>query len=247
MIGFDPKTRQPTDPRRPKPMSPLHRTITLTTLLHGALAMPNPQNTALPQTLFEMVGAVQPEPSWKNSVLIIIDAQKEYETGRLVLPGVKSATRVIGRLLSDARTLGVPVIHVLHEGENGLFDPSEEGFKSIEALKPLKDEIVIRKSLPDSFAGTELQKILSRVANGKKLVITGFMTHMCITATAVSALNLGYESFVIQDGVATRDLKGADGKVISDQDMNESALAALRDRIAWVISSSKLSGMSGNN
>lgn len=195
-----------------------------------------------PRTLFEMVGVKQPKVSWTDSVLVIIDAQKEYETGVLALPTIRPTVSVISRLLEKARILNVPIIHVVHEGQKGLFDPADEGFKSIAELEPQEGETVIRKHLPNAFAGTDLHKILGQVGKDKKLLITGFMTHMCIAATAMAALDLGYETFVVSDAVATRALKGENGKIISAKDANQASLAALKDRISWIVKSRELLG-----
>lgn len=198
------------------------------------------QRPSNPKTLFEIANAVQPEFTWSNSVLIIIDAQREYENGVLPLPKIQQTVDVIKKLLLEARKRGTPVIHVVHEGAKGLFDPESEGFKIIEKLTPEKGEIVLRKQLPNAFANTKLKTILSSLGINKNLILVGYMTHMCITATAMAAVDLGYQSFVVRDAVATRALTGADGQIISDSQVNDSALAALKDRISWIVESKKL-------
>lgn len=213
--------------------------LNLALVLTGVNAMATERKDA-PKTLFEMVGAVQPAPSWKDSVLIIVDAQKEYETGALALPSIRPTVKVIESLLLQARKNSVPVIHVVHEGGPGLFDPASEEFQIIDELTPLKGELVIRKQLPDSFAGTDLQKKINALGKNRKPIIVGFMTHMCVSATAMTALNLGYETTVVSDAVATRDLRAVNGKTISAAQVNESSLAALKDRISWIVSSKEL-------
>lgn len=200
----------------------------------------NPIPNTSPQTLFQMVGVPQPTFDWANATLVIIDAQQEYETGRLTLPDLPPTVATIERILTAARRRGAPVVHVLHQGGPGLFDPQAEGSRSIEALRPLEGERIIRKHLPDAFAGTELHGLLKQLGSERKLILVGFMTHMCITATALSALNLGYENFVVEDAVATRALRAANGKTISAADVNAAALAGLKDRVSWVIPSDEL-------
>ncbi|HQQ63883.1 MAG TPA: isochorismatase family cysteine hydrolase [Pseudomonadales bacterium] len=82
-------------------------------------------------------------------------------------------------------------------------------------LMPLDNEPVIIKSACSSFEGTALEKILRR--NGiETLVITGIFTNMCVTGTARSAFDKGFDSLVISD--ACGDIT---------QELHESALAGL--------------------
>ena len=73
-------------------------------------------------------------------------------------------------------------------------------------------------------------------ADGKKtLVIAGFMTHMCVSATIRSALDHGYHVTVASDAVATRDLPDPlGGPDLSAEQINRAALAELADRFAAV-------------
>lgn len=197
------------------------------------------------KTLFELSHALRPEITLDQSILVIIDAQQEYETGKLPIVGFNQAVESIERLLKQARKLDIPIVHVLHEGSSGgLFDPQTFAFKSIDGLWPLPDETVVLKRLPDAFAGTTLNHAIEKFGNHRTLLLCGFMTHMCITATASSALDLGLQSAVVKDAVATRDLRGPDGEVISARLVNQVSLAALQDRLSWLIDSRELLGTS---
>ena len=194
-----------------------------------------------PKTLLELSNVPRPEIRLETSVLVIIDAQQEYETGRLPLVGLKEAVHSIRTLLTQARESGVPIIHVLHEGsEGGSFDPRTSAFKSIAGLEPLASESVVFKHLPNSFAGTNLTSELEKIDGNRTLLLVGFMTHMCITATASSALDLGFQIGVVKDAVATRDLRGPDGETIPARQVNQRSLAALQDRFAWLVASKEV-------
>jgi len=95
---------------------------------------------------------------------------------------------------------------------------------------------VVEKPLPNAFAKTDLEAKLQ--ATGRKtLIIAGFMTHMCVSATTRSALDHGYTVTVAADAAATRALPdplgGAD--LPADQ-IHRTALAELADRFATVAS-----------
>jgi nicotinamidase-related amidase len=187
------------------------------------------------KTLLQMAG-VNPVPANLGAAaLVIVDAQNEYVTGNLPLDGVNAALDTIAALLKAARNAGAPVIHVVQRGRpGGLFDPDTDAFRIAPQAAALPGETIVEKGLPNSFAKTNLQAVLA--ATGRKsLMIAGFMTHMCVSATARSALDHGYSTTVIADAVATRSLPdplgGAD---IPAAQLHRAALAELADRFATV-------------
>ncbi|WP_274540014.1 MULTISPECIES: isochorismatase family protein [Xenorhabdus] len=104
-------------------------------------------------------------------------------------------------------------------------------------LEANKEEKIITKSLPSSFYNTELSDLLS-LASRKQLILAGFMSHMCVTATAIKALELGYENFVCADACASRDLKYIDGSLVDADSVHKAAMAALNDRYATLVNCS---------
>ena len=89
------------------------------------------------------------------------------------------------------------------------------------------------KGLPNAFAGTTLQAEVERLGR-KQLILAGFQTHMCVSATARAALDLGYRATVVASASATRDLPGIAGGVVPAQVVHDAELAALADRFAIV-------------
>ncbi|TAN10553.1 MAG: cysteine hydrolase [Rhizobiaceae bacterium] len=191
------------------------------------------------KTLFQMAGADLTPPKLSDAVLIVIDAQNEYVDGKLPLPGVKPALGNIARLLAKARADGGRIIHVQHRGgSGGAFDPANRGFAIADEAAPLAGETVVEKQLPNAFANTTLNDTL--VSMGvKRLVLAGFMTHMCISSTARAALDLGYQTTVAADACATRDLPAAGGD-ISAAELHRAELAALADRFSIVCNTERL-------
>jgi len=64
---------------------------------------------------------------------------------------------------------------------------------------------VVKKTLPNAFAGTDLAERIAAAGRGK-LVVIGFMTHMCVDATTRSALDHGLATTVVAAACASRDL-----------------------------------------
>lgn len=69
----------------------------------------------------------------------------------------------------------------------------------------------------------------------EELVVVGFMTHMCVSATVRAAKDLGYRSTVVAAACATRDLPGIDGAVVDAASLHRMELAALADLFACVV------------
>jgi len=186
-------------------------------------------------TMLQMAGAAPTPATTADGVLLIIDAQREYTDGLLPLPGVDEAVEALAALLERARKAGTPVVHVRHQSKGKAFNPSSTGYEIVAPLTPRAGETIVDKGLPNAFAGTDLAKHLA--ASGRKnLIVGGFMTHMCVSATVRAATDLGFMSTVAADTVATRDLPDATGgATIGADTINRITLAALSDRFAWVV------------
>lgn len=193
--------------------------------------------TTQPQTLLEIAGVKHAPVDLSRAAVLLIDAQREYDTGLLPLYGLDKAIEGAGRLLEAARGAGVPVIHIFHHGKPGssAFDPQRAFVLPIAGLDPIEGEATIIKSLPNSFAKTELQSILATL-NVTDLIIAGFMTHMCVSSTTRVALDIGFRCTVVADATATRDLPAATGtQIIPAHQVQAAALAALADRFAQIV------------
>ncbi|WP_207479974.1 cysteine hydrolase family protein [Arenibaculum pallidiluteum] len=193
-----------------------------------------------PQTLLEIAGASPRPAGLAEAVLVIVDAQVEYVSGRLPLAGIEAAVAETARLLSAARAAGTPVIHIVQHTAPGrpIFDPETRFAQIVPELTPVAGEEVIVKRLPNSFAGTPLAERLAAIAAAtgrKSMLLAGFMTHMCVSATARAALDLGIPVTVVAGATATRDLPSPLGGVIPAQTVHETALAELADRFATVV------------
>lgn len=182
-------------------------------------------------TLFELTGSTHPAADWNQAVLVIIDAQNEYRMGDMKLPGVEPAAVEIKKLLDKARAGNTPVIHVRHIGVSGyLFDPDGERGRIFDELTPLANEAVVDKPLPNSFAGSRLQDEI-RASGRQQLIVCGYMTHMCVSATVRAAKDLGYQTTVVGAACASRPLPDAE-----DADLlHRQELAALADFFAVVV------------
>jgi nicotinamidase-related amidase len=186
-------------------------------------------------TMLQMAGATPSPATMADGILLIIDAQREYTDGLMPLTGVQPAIEALAGLLEKARKAGAPIVHVRHQSKGKAFNPASSGYEIVAPLAPRPGETIVDKGLPNAFAGTDLAEQLAACGR-KNLIVGGFMTHMCVSATVRSATDNGYMSTIAADTVATRDLPDATGgPTISADAINRITLAALSDRFAWIV------------
>lgn len=187
-----------------------------------------------PTTLRDLAGLPATPPPLADSALVMIDCQNTYTRGVMELDGVAGALDQAAELLQRARSAGIPVIHVQHDdGEGGLYDVRAEIGQIAEQVAPEGDEPVIVKGFPNSFVQTELDDRLKDIG-AQNLVLTGFMTHMCVNSTARGAFNLGYAPTVVAGATATRALPGPTG-VVPSEALQAASLAAIADLFGIVV------------
>jgi len=192
-------------------------------------------------TLLDIAGVVRRPPSFRDSILLIIDHQLEYRVGGLVLAGIEDAIRENQRLLAMARAAAAPVIHIVTYGGPGspIFARPGPFSAIIPELAPLAGEAVIEKDFPSSFAGTTLAEAITQTGR-RSLIVTGFMTHMCVSTTVRAALDHGLECTVVSAATATRDLPDPlGGGTVPAATVQRAALTELADRFALVVANSE--------
>ena len=68
----------------------------------------------------------------------------------------------------------------------------------------------------------------------KNLIVVGFMTHMCVSATTRAGMDRGFNLTVVDGACATRDLPDGKGGQISADLIHRANLAALADLVATI-------------
>ncbi|MFD1413932.1 cysteine hydrolase family protein [Oceanobacillus jeddahense] len=172
-----------------------------------------------------------------STALIIVDIQNDYfSNGRMELVNPDKAATNAAKILEWFRTYHKDnIFHVQHIASDpalGFFLPDTEGVKINEVVQPLENENIITKHFPNSFLKTELERKLKE-KEITKVVIAGMMTHMCIDATVRAAVDLGYDTTLIEDACATLDLS-YEGKVTTADQVHNAFISALESMYAKV-------------
>ena len=196
--------------------------------------------TGQPITFRQMSGMATDPPPLSDAIVVVIDAQREYTDGLLPLDGVGPALDNIERILTAARAAGSTVIHVAHQGDGDGSFADGAGGRIVDQVAPVGAEPVVHKSYPNAFNGTDLRELITE-AGDRRVVFVGFMTHMCISASARAALDLGLDATVIADACATRPLPSATSKAaVPAAVVHEVALTELGDLFALVTTTDRL-------
>ncbi|MGF1873535.1 cysteine hydrolase family protein [Photobacterium indicum] len=188
-------------------------------------------------TLRKIAGLSDNRLDWNNAVLLYVDFQNEYISGKLSLgEGGYLALEKAERLLEIARNKSVPVFHVLHKASSAspVFNCDSEMSCVIPMVAPTDSEQIVNKTLPNSFFNTDLEELL-QLTGRKQVLIAGFMSHMCVTATTIKAVELGYEVIVCEDACATRSLPDQNNVELDGKVVHQVSMAALADRYATVL------------
>lgn len=163
--------------------------------------------------------------------ILMIDVQREYfaEGGPLRIPDGPVVLARLRQLVESARQAHVPIIHVRHEEAPGapVFAAGGPLVETMPDVAPMGLEPVVVKHSPGSFTDTELADALEQFGV-RRVVIAGFMTHMCCDTTARQASERGLDVIFLTDGTASRDLT-VGGRVVPYPDVQAVTLAAQAD------------------
>lgn len=139
-----------------------------------------------------------------HTALIIIDVQRALCTGDEQVFGIGAIIDRINSLSRRARAVDAPVVFVQHEEDEGAFRSGTEGWKLADGLVTAPGDLRVRKTTPNSFHRTELQKLL-REREVERMAICGLQTEYCVDTTIRQALSLGYRVVLASDAHSTVD------------------------------------------
>lgn len=125
------------------------------------------------------------------------------------------------KLLAAAREKGVAVIHCpfVYDADwcestravglldtlkrNAVFQPNTWGAAIIEEMEPLPNETILSgKRGLSAYTNTELAHVM-RLGNYRNLLVCGFLTNVCVQATAFSAYDRGHNTRIVFDACAS--------------------------------------------
>jgi nicotinamidase-related amidase len=183
--------------------------------------------TPLPASLTVEVTTPQPEPvvlDPARTAVVVVDMQnnfciKSYRQGDTrraanVIPGVR-------RLITDARSAGVPVIYVqslrqLESPEHTVFGcplhllVGSWDVEIVEEIAPEAGDFVVQKWSHDVWAWHEMEALLEREgfqAGEWTMLVAGVSASGCARAAAIGFCNRGYRTLIPMDATAASKVR----------------------------------------
>ena len=155
-----------------------------------------------------------------NVALLVIDVQQglfsksTYKAEQLL--------HNINTLIERAHRDGVPVFFIQHSGAKTLVKGSQD-WELHPQLHRLATDPIVHKEHGNAFEDTVLDAALKsgQVTN---VVVTGLVTHGCVRATCIGALQLGYRVTLVKDGHSSYSKQAA--KLVEEWNQKLSAMGA---------------------
>ncbi|MBG7459263.1 cysteine hydrolase [Pseudomonas aeruginosa] len=171
-------------------------------------------------------------PTRSQVALLIVDLQRGMQRDDLPPRNNPDAEARVVELLAAWRAAGWPVVHVRHVSR-------QPGVEFQPALAPRDDEAVFEKNVPDAFINSGLQRWL-HVRDIRQVALVGVATENSVEASARSAGNLGFQTWVVADACFTFAKPDFHGTPRSADEVHAMALANLHGEYAVVLRTAEL-------
>jgi nicotinamidase-related amidase len=132
-----------------------------------------------------------------NVALLVIDVQRGLFERPNPVHKAEELLQNINSLVDRAHAANVPVFYIQHSGEEILLKGSP-GWQFHAGLHPLVMDSIVHKRHGNAFEETSLDEAL-KARNVTSLVLTGLVSHGCVKATCLGALDLGYKVILVKD------------------------------------------------
>ena len=129
--------------------------------------------------------------------LLVIDVQKGLFEKSTPIYQAEKFLENLNTLIARARQQDVSVIFVQHSNEKLLVKGSD-AWQLHPKIQALTGEFTIHKLHGDAFIETSLEDELQK-RNVGVVFITGLVTHGCVRATSLGALQHGYKVVLVRD------------------------------------------------
>ncbi|HMC45663.1 MAG TPA: N-carbamoylsarcosine amidohydrolase [Caballeronia sp.] len=198
--------------------------------------------------VYKQQGFGTPLPVKGNIGLLIVDfvvgfADPKTFGGGNIAPAIERTVH----LLAAARRHGWPVAHsrivyAADGSDDNVFSLKVPGMATltedhpnsaiVPELTPAAGELVVRKTVPSAFFGTQLAPWLSQRAV-QTLIVAGAVTSGCVRASVVDAMSHGFRPLVVSDCVGDRAIGPHDANLF-DMQQKYAAVMTLDEAFATI-------------
>lgn len=136
--------------------------------------------------------------------LILVDVQRNMLEGQGAVADAAGFRELLSGLLDAARDADAAIVHVKNDGRTG--DPDEPGTPGWELVfTPLPGEPVVRKDAANTFESNPALADVLRAMGVDTVVVAGLQSELCVQATALGALERGFDVIVPAGAHTTYD------------------------------------------
>ena len=172
--------------------------------------------------------------------LLVIDVQNEYFTGKLPVTYPAGSLENIIKVMEAAKENGIRIAVIQHRA--AATDSPVFKFRSLEweihpEIAGRPRDILIEKTLPGSFTGTELESWFKE-NEIDTVTISGYMTQMCCDTTARQAFHRGYKVEFLSDATGTLAFSNNAGSVTAEE-LHRAILVTQAQRFSTVMKTSE--------
>ena len=198
--------------------------------------------------VYKQQGFGTPLPVQGNIGLLIVDfvvgfADPKTFGGGNIAPAIERTVH----LLAAARRHGWPVAHsrivyAADGSDDNVFSLKVPGMATltenhpnsaiVPELTPAAGELVVRKTVPSAFFGTQLAPWLSQRAV-QTLIVAGAVTSGCVRASVVDAMSHGFRPLVVSDCVGDRAIGPHDANLF-DMQQKYAAVMTLDEALSTI-------------
>lgn len=183
----------------------------------------------------------------KSDALIVVDMQNDFITGSLAVPGAREIIPQVNELVAKFRDHQLPIFyttcwhpeaHCSFKAQGGPWPPhcvaGTYGAQIVDGLE-VAGTLISKGAFNDKdaysgFDGTPLHDHL-QVRGVTRVLICGLATDYCVSATALDAIHLGYETTVVLDAVRGVEVEKGDVQA-AQQTMWKKSVRAIT--VGWV-------------
>ena len=133
-----------------------------------------------------------------QAALLVIDVQQGLFKKSTPIYHAEELLQNLNLLIDLAHECNAPVFFIQHSDSKTLVKGSPD-WQLHARLQPHTKDSIIHKQHGNAFEDTPLVTELQK-RNVSCLVITGLVTHGCVRATCLGALQLGYKVILVEDG-----------------------------------------------
>lgn len=182
-----------------------------------------------------------PCPFPQNAALLVIDLQKAIDHPSWGVRNNPDAESNVTSLLEAWRSSHRPVYNIRHDSTEvgSHYRPGQPGHEFKPEAQPLAGEAILAKQTNSAFIGTDLEARL-RNAQQTLLVVVGVITNNSVEATVRMAGNLGFDTFLIEDGCFTFARRDWNGQVRTASEVHAMSLANMDGEYCTVTRTSEV-------